>query len=210
MKNSNPIFLFISVAILTFQLVSCTKNETRYYADAEIPGLGIFSNTGNNLMTCYANDRSWRTADRRWSLFGLYGRRYEVYLSKRSMGSMQDTLMIDWYGYYADEQPILNSKISLWLFLPHGSLYASLSSLGGKRLHIDSTTGLFTTNTSQSPTGSALRGSGDVYFQTVRLDSLSIKRGEAIFSGLFEADFGSIKISRGRFDHAVSFEQVSF
>jgi hypothetical protein len=190
--------LFFSLPF--FLLARCSKNYTNYYPDGENDGLAIFSNTANNLLTCYINGKPWRTQDRNTSLFGRP--KYEVYIDKLVTNSPLDTLYIQWTGYYAADK---NNQGTLTLILPVAKnfSYKSLNTLQGQRLHIDTTNGFFAFNSSE-------KGSGNIYFHTAVFDSVSPSFYRGSISGLFDANFIATKITKGRFDHGITSEQVHF
>lgn len=59
---ANKIISVFCIAVLT--LIGCQKNLTNLFADDQSEGLYIFSNTGNNILSCYVNGTPWRTKDR--------------------------------------------------------------------------------------------------------------------------------------------------
>ena len=186
----------------------CTKNETKYYADQEDLGLGIFSNTGNNLLSCFIGGKAWRTYDRVISgLNPLY--RYEINMYRLPSGTLRDTLVINWQGGFADSAQLQAGSLNLFLFVPHDAMYQYLSGLQGKRLQINAGTGYFTTGIN-GLNSSNTKGTGNIYFQTARFDSVNAYTYRGNVSGLFDADFGSFTITKGRFDHIMTEPQIRF
>ena len=208
MKNkcSNNLLLLL---LITFIITGCTKNETRYYADAEDEGIAIFSNNGNNLLTCFIDNKPWRTVDRTVTIIFSSGTNYEVDIRKQVTNSIKDTLIIRWLGYYAAND---SSQGTLNLILPVAKnfSYKDFAALQGQRLHIDTTNGYFTTSISNLNLSNS-KGSGDIYFNIAKLDSIGTGGGYfGKMSGLFDANFSSFKITRGRFDHIIEPPQVHF
>lgn len=187
--------------LLLFVLVTgCTKNETHFYDDREAPGLGIFSNTGNNVFTCYIDGKAWRTQARRWGL-GVGGVQptLEVRISRQPIDSLTDFLDITWYGsYYGDLYS--PTYISLYISVPKNFSQADFVSWQGQRLTIDGINSYF-----QIGLGSnAQIGSGTIYFNLLELNNVSR------MSGLLEADFGTVKLTSGRFDHNLDDGVITF
>jgi hypothetical protein len=206
MKNSgikNIGLLLLSV----FIIAGCSKNETTYFADAEDEGIAIFSNTGNNLLTCFIDGKPWRTISRTTSGFNPRTS-YEVDIVKQITSSLQDTLSISWPGYFSTDS--LNPG-SLTLLLPVAKNfgYKDFSALQGRRLQIDTINGFFSTSISRLNTSNR-KGSGSIYFHAARLDSIGPNAYTGNISGLFEADFATFKITKGRFDHTIVPQQVFF
>ena len=191
------------VVILVFILSSsCKKNETVFFEDDEAQNLSVFSDKGNNVMSCYINGQSFRTQDRIVP-FGLFiGRiKPDINLGKISDGMGNDSLQISWYN---DENPQGVSRISLILPVQNGFSYPDFNLLEGKRLQIDGVNSYFQINY-----GKAEKGTGNIYFQRAYIipsDSTNISR----FSGIFEATLPSYKITKGRFDHVLTSNVVFF
>lgn len=186
-------------------LAACSKNDTQFYDDAEDEGLAIFSNTGNNILSCFIAGKPWRTVSRTSSLFSM-GINYEVDIEKLTTGSTVDTLIMNWRGYYQGST-LNEGYVSLHIAVPNNFSYSDLSLLSGKRLSINAATGYYSISISGTNPGSA-KGLGSIYFQTAKFDSIGIGQYSGKMSGLFEADFSSFKITRGRFDHIVTPEQI--
>jgi hypothetical protein len=206
MKSNRVKRLFL-LCLPGFLISGCSKNETNYYADAEDPGIAIFSNSGNNILSCFIEGKPWRTVSRTRSGFSTRTN-YEVEIIKQSTNSLSDTLIISWLGYYPakDSAP---GYLSLHLAVSQNFNYRDLSALQGQRLRINSTNDFFSTGINGLNTANT-KGSGSIYFHTARFDSIAPGAYRGNMSGLFEADFISFKITRGRFDHIITPEQVRF
>lgn len=189
------------LAVLT--LLGCRADYTEYYADREDEGLAIFSNTNNNLMSCFIAGQPWRTASRTTAGFSVRTN-YEIEIERQATFTAKDTLVIQWRGFY---QANKNSEgyISLHLALPSGFNFKDLSDMQGKRMIVDSSSGYFETAVYNSP---PIKGNGSIYFHTARFDSVAVDTYTGNMSGLFEADFNSFKITRGRLDHFITPEQI--
>ena len=194
------VFLIAPILLIT----GCTKDYTNYYPDDEDKGVAIFSSTANNVMGCFIDGKAWRTGSRTTSLFSPP--RYEVYITKQNTSSLLDTLSISWSGYYAENKDM---PAYLELILPVAKTfnYLDLSALRGQRLQLDTTNGFFSTSIPGLNNPNS-KGRGHIYFHTARFDSISPGVFKGTMSGLFEADFGSFKILRGRFDHNITEDQV--
>lgn len=197
---------YLFAGMLCLLLAGCTIEETVYYADGEDDGLAIFSNTGNNLLTCYYNGSGWRSSTRRFGGFNG-GRNYEVYIYRRTGTGPQDTLLFNWDGYFNNNNSN-TSYIGLVLHVPKNFSAASFNNLHQKRIALDTTTGYFTAYTGGGLNPARSKGTGSVYFHTALLDSIGPRTYLGRFNGLFEADFQNFKITRGRFDH--TFDNQNF
>jgi hypothetical protein len=182
-----------------FLLVGCTRNDTRYFADAEQSGIAIFSSTGNNLFSCFIDGKPWRTADRRGYLLSP-GLRYEISLQSESSGTTKDTLLISWEGYSGTKDTLRN-YITLRLAVDQGFGYKEMNALQGQRLTINGSKDYFSNYSEFN--GQNLTGSGHIYFHTLKIDSLGPGSYKGIMNGLVDADFGSSKLTNGRFDHVI-------
>jgi hypothetical protein len=203
MKNNNLPF----VALLFFFssiLFSC--NQTEFYADPQATGLGIFSNTGNNLMSGYIQNEPWRTRDRTTGGF-LGTARYELLINKQITSGVSDNLIFTWYGYPSTNNT-LNGDVSLVLSVPKNFGYRDLSALKGQRIALDTTNGYFTFSSSQPNTG---KGTGNIYFHNMQIDSVGPNNFTGRMSGLLDAKFGSsLILQNGRFDHSITAQQIQF
>lgn len=204
MKN-NCTKKWLSVFFTVFILLSCSKNATKYYADGQDKGIAIFSNTGNNLSSCFIAGKPWRTVARTSSGFRL-GTNYEVQINRQPATNAKDTLIIQWRGYYEADRNS-ESYLSLHYAVPANFTFRDLSALQGTRFSIDSTNGFFETGI---PDFNRVytKGKGNIFFQTARFDSVAANTFTGNISGLFDADFGSLQITKGRFDHFISSAQI--
>jgi hypothetical protein len=207
MKNicTKKILLFLVPGLL---IMGCSKNYTNYYADGEDNGIAIFSNTGNNVLSCFIDGKPWRTVDRKTSGFAYSRTSYEVYISKQLTNSLLDTLIITWEGYYPPNN-FSNGNLNLIIPVAKNFSYKDFSALQGQRLQIDTTTAFFSTSISGLNNNNT-KGKGNIYFYAAQLDSIGTSSYIGKMSGLFEADFGAFKITRGRFDHLLTPENVYF
>jgi hypothetical protein len=185
-------------------LTGCYKVETKYFSDAENNGLAIFSNTGNNIFTCYVNGVPWRTQDRTTGGF-LSGPQSEVYLSKQSDSSLPVQIIIQWDGFFQDSTFDLG-WVYLYITVPANFTNRDIRSLQGKRLVIDSASGHFLAYMGALGNYNYEWGTGSIYFNKASYDTTSAGG----LSGLLEADFPDFKITGGRFDHQLTSLQVQF
>jgi hypothetical protein len=205
-KNRTKRITQFLVAVLL--IMGCSKNYTNYYADGEDNRIAIFSNTGNNVLSCFIDGKPWRTVDRKTSGFVFSSTNYEVYITKQSTTSLLDTLIITWQGYYTADN---FSDGSLNLVIPVAKKFSfnNFSALQGQRLQIDTTTAFFTTSIS-GLRNSNRKGKGNIYFYSAQLDSIGASSYIGKISGLLDADFGTFKVTKGRFDHNITPIQISF
>ncbi len=196
------------IICLVFVFISCSKNDSNFYADGENDGLAIFSNTGNNVLTCFVDDKAWRTGDRSSFIFGPPGPRYEVDIAKQITNGPMDTLLFNWRGYFTPDRNSF-SYLSLALPIEKNFGFRNLSSFSGRRFKIDISTGVFSF---YSPTTSLnlINGRGNIYFHKVVFDSINPNMYSGRISGLFDADFNATKITKGRFDHNINSDNVWF
>ncbi|MFN8252731.1 MAG: hypothetical protein U0V75_12740 [Ferruginibacter sp.] len=189
-------------------LQGCTIESTNYYPDGQEDGLAIFSNTGNNLMTAYANNIPWQTRPRSVTVVLSSVKRYEVMLRKYNFNGIKDTLELLWTG---DQSANGNSTgdLGLSMIFPKGFGYRDFNALQGKRLAVDLNNGYFTATIGNLNAGN-VKGIGMVYFHTAALDSTGPGIYSGKISGLIEADFNGNKITKGRFDHTINSDQVFF
>lgn len=197
---TNYIFIAITLLVLT----GCTKNYTAYYADSEDPGLAIFSNKGNNLMTCYVNGKPWRTIDKETTILGS-GLRLDVSITRVTTNSAQDTLAFNWFGDYTINGAQAISQLSLLLPIPKTFAFKDIAALQGQRLSLDTLN-----NNGAFVISSGIKGNGNIYFQTAKIDSLSPGVYVGQLSGLLDANLPGYTIIRGRFDHSLSPEQLRY
>lgn len=198
---------FTCLLVTVNLLAGCSLNGTRYFADAENDGLAIFSNTGNNLLTCYINGEPWRTVSRQTKFIGPPRVGYEVYIRKQTSGVGRDTLSISWEGYFGTRDT-LRSFITARIAVDNGFTPRNLNAWQGQRITVAGNVGYFVN--SALSLNNVTMGTGHLYFHTLRLDSASNGVFTGYMSGLMDADFGTEKITNGRFDHAISTDQVQF
>jgi len=185
---------------LCLACLGCTKNLTTVVEDKERRGLAIFSNTKNNLMTCYIGATPWRTSPRIVN-FLIGGTRYELTVAKSATSSALDTLSFNWSGAFLGNIN-QNGNIGLVLPVPKTFDYTTFLSLQGQRLAINTTNGYFTLNLVNNNTVYG-KGTGNIYFHKAQLDSIGPRIYGGTLSGIFDADFNTIKVENGRFDHSV-------
>ncbi|CAN5722023.1 hypothetical protein BH11BAC3_BH11BAC3_38820 [soil metagenome] len=191
--------LFIAITLLV--LTGCTKNITKYNADSEDPGLAIFSNKGNNLMTCYVNGKPWKTTDKKTTSTGP-GLIPEVVIRRMMTNSTQDTLIFSWLGDYQVNGPQAIAQLNLLLPIPKTFTIKDIAALQGQRLSIDTLS-----NNGAFAISSTVSGNGNIFFETVKIDSISPGNYFGQLSGLLDANLPGYAITRGRFDHSLSLGQ---
>ena len=186
--------------LLNIVAIGCRIDSTNYYADGTDTGLAIFSNTGNNVMSCYIDGKPWRTFSRTFTGFSP-GTSYEISISRFRNPTGTDTLSIDWRGYFQPNNSDAGT-ITLRLSLPPGFTYRNLNALHGQRFTIDNTNGRFIARVDRTGIVNSL-GAGSIYFNTARFDSIGLASYRGVISGLLEAGSGTVRITRGRFDHQI-------
>ena len=111
MKTNDLIILCIIFLFPCVVLTCCYKVDyTRFYEDAQAPGLSIFSDKADNLMTCYAGNEPWKTYDR-------INNSYEVNIERFITSDTADLLMINWYGEGGDYNFTFTGEISFVLLI---------------------------------------------------------------------------------------------
>lgn len=176
-------------------LMSCEKNYTVFLEDDDAEDLSVFSDNGNNVMTCYINGKSFRTKDR-IVRYGFYAHDdTEINLSKYVFDADSDTLIIRWQANPSSPEP---SSISLVLPVKKDFSYNDFNAFNGKRLAVDGVNGYFMINQY-----SWEKGTGNIYFHQASLLQNDPDGTGSHFSGIFEATLPSYKITRGRFDHSL-------
>ena len=205
MKNNN-LLSFTLLFIFSSILFSCVKNETKIYSDDQANGLAIFSNTENNLMSCYIQNLPWRTKDR--TSGGLLGNaRYELLINRQITSGLKDKLIFTWY-VNPTVNTTVNGDIALVLAVPKVFGYKELSALKGQRLALDTLNGYFTFS---SPLTNLIKGTGNIYFHDMQVDSIGPNNFKGRMSGLMDAKFGiSSILTNGRFDHNITAAQIQF
>jgi hypothetical protein len=203
MKNNNLLF---SALLFFFSSILFSCNHTQFYADPQANGLGIFSNTGNNLMSCYIQNEPWRTRDGTTGGF-LGNTTYELFINRQITSGVSDNLIFTWYVNPTTNNT-LNGDISLVLSVPKNFGYRELSAFKGQRIALDTTNGYFTFSSILS---NGSKGSGNIYFHNIQIDSIGPNNFTGPMSGLLDAKFGSsLILSNGRFDHNISAAQIRF
>jgi len=190
-------------AALLLLLTSCKKNLTNLFADEQSQGLYIFSNTGNNILSCYVNGIPWRTKDRiAYSGLVMPGNTdYELNIYKFARGGNNDTLVFRWEGKFVDADT--TTLIVLGLSVKKGFTKEDFNTLQGQRLIIDSTiNGYFTTNINGTIAGT--KGNGSIYFNKANIDSIGN------LSGLFETTINGLRFTKGRFDAQLNRQMCRF
>lgn len=204
MKKKNN--LLFSALLFFFSSILFSCNHTEFYADPQATGLGIFSNTGNNLMSCYIQTQPWRTRDRTSGGF-LGTTTYELFIDRQITSGISDNLIFTWYGNPTANNT-LNGDVSLVLSVPKFFGYRELSALKGQRIALDTTNGYFRFSSSQPNTG---KGTGNIYFHNIQIDSIGPNNFTGRMSGLLDAKFGSsLILLNGRFDHNITAAQIQF
>lgn len=169
--------------------------------------MSIFSDKADNVMSCYIDDKPWKTFDRTFGGFSPTSH-YEAYITRQITSAAEDTLTISWLGRLEANNSDSFYEISIVLPVSKNFTYADFNNLQGKRLTLDTTNGFFMVSDPSLYNG--IKGSGSIYFHFAKLDNISSNVYSGRMSGIFEADLGSIKIRSGRFDHSIDPEQVRF
>lgn len=201
MKKNNDSLFFALLFFFSSTLFGC--KQTEFYADPYADGLGIFSNTQNNLMSCYIKNEPWRTIDR--TTGGFLGRpTYELFINKEITSGTKDNLVFTWYVNTTVNNTV-KADVSLILAIPKVFGYKELSAFKGQRLVLDTLNGYF------SFPLTAAKGTGNIYFHDMQIDSISTNNFTGRMSGLLDAKFGSSSIlTNGRFDHSITSAQIHF
>jgi hypothetical protein len=204
MQKNNFIIIIRLFFLLAVFFIGCRKNSTNFYADGQDKGLGIFSNTGNNLLSCYINNLPWRTTDRTQGIFGRTG--YEIYITRQISNSPSDTLIINWPQLYGPDS-MQNGLLTLALPIQKNFSYKDIAGLNGQRLTINNSNGYLFLSTHLI----FAKGTGTVYFKQFQIDSIGVNTFSGRLSGLIEANFSNAAVlSRGRFDHILEPSQINF
>jgi hypothetical protein len=202
MKKNN--YGIISLLIIVLIVAGCEKNDTKGYPDPEDPGIAIFSNTGNNILSCYIDNKPWRTIDRITPI--LSAQQYELNIRKQVTGSSSDTLEFLWTGYYSSNSNSLGVLLCRFA-VPKNFSYKSFSGLKAQRISINNSNGYFTNDINL---GNNSKGPGNIYFHTATLDSIGPNTYTGKMSGIFDASLPALKITKGRFDHTIIPAQIYF
>jgi len=201
------IFIPFFICSLVFIFIAgCRKNESFYYADPDAPALDIFSNKGNNVMSCYVDGAPYESTARNTGGFLSPGNT-ELVIERQRTNSPLDTLTITW-TIEINKNFSTERYFGLALPIPKNFVFSDLSLFNGQRLVIDSTNGYFFFG--NDPYYSLFqRGKGVIYFNTAKFDSTN-NGYQGLMSGLFEASINSMQISSGRFDDGITNTQVRF
>lgn len=183
---------WIGVAFILMALASCERNDTVFYEDDDAENLSVFSNMGNNVMSCYINGNPFRTRDRILRGARLYP---EIELFKDGSAPDADTLTINWQ---ADSDAHNPYSVSVVLAVKKGFSYDDFTALNNTRLTVNGTNGYFMVNHNHSE-----KGIGNIYFNRAILMPANAAGISNQLSGVFEATLPSLKITRGRFDHTL-------
>jgi hypothetical protein len=199
-------FVLLSVCCVCW--LGCKKNYTRYFPDPNSNGQAIFSNTANNLMTCFIQGKPWRSTDR--SSGGLITpvNRSELSLYYMDIAGGSDTLRISWEGYYLEDVAAsANSVVVLKLPVPDGFSKANFSQFKGKRLSLNGTNGYGVVS---APGIEQPFCNANIYFHEAVLHTRANGTDSGYISGLFELSAPAFVLSSGRFDHFLGQYEVQW
>ncbi|MBX2924442.1 MAG: hypothetical protein KF746_19730 [Chitinophagaceae bacterium] len=187
---------WIIISLVAISLCSCDKNYTVFYEDDDAKDLSVFSDMGNNVMSCYIDGHPFRTRDRVYEGGFSRGVLYpEIELFKDDSGSDSDTLTINWQ---ADSDASNPYSVSVVLAVKKEFAYSDFNEFNNTRLVIDGVSGYFMVNHNRSE-----KGTGSIYFHKAILMPGNVVGINNQLSGIFEATLPSFKITRGRFDHTL-------
>jgi len=203
MKKNNHFIILLLIAAGSF--MGCEKNDTRGYPDPEDPAIAIFSNTGNNILSCYMDNKPWRTIDRTTPILSG-GPLYEVLIHKKTGTAISDTLEFLWQGYFTPNTGNPGTLL-LRFAVPTNFSYKNFSGFNAQRIVVNGSNGYFTTDINLANNS---KGTGTIYFHTAQLDSVGPNSYAGKMSGLFEANLPAFKITKGRFDHTLQPGQINF
>lgn len=205
MKINTVKGLIILVSLLPMILFfGCRKNVTHFYEDENNNGLSIFSNSGNNIMSCYVNGRIWRTINREIS-GGFSGpSSYELEIYRDTSSITNDIIQFEWIGDFGGTIASYD-KITMLLKVPKKFPFTRLKEFNNRRIQLDTTNGYFYSNIG-GINNYYKKAPGVVFFQSLKYDSISPSFYRGKMAGLFEANFPNFKITNGRFDHTLVVE----
>lgn len=187
---------WVMVFVLSISLISCDKNYTVFYEDDDAKDLSVFSDMGNNVMSCYINGYSFRTRDRIYDAGFSRGHLIpEIELFKDDSGSDSDALTIHWRADVPSPNP---HSVSVVLLVKKGFSHSDFNDFNNTRLVIDGVNGYFMVNNNRLE-----KGTGSIYFHRAVLVPGNTVGFTNRLSGVFEAILPSFKITRGRFDHTL-------
>ncbi|HRN56854.1 MAG TPA: hypothetical protein PLL71_10400 [Agriterribacter sp.] len=186
----------VIVLILSISLISCEKNYTVFYEDDDAKDLSVFSDMGNNVMSCYIDGHPFRTRDRVYKAGFSRGILYpEIELFKDDSGSDSDTLIINWRADVLAPNP---HSVSVVLVIKKDFTYSDFNDFNNTRFVIDGVNGYFMVDDNRSE-----KGTGSIYFHKAILMPDNTVGVNNQLSGVFEASLPSFQITRGRFDHTL-------
>lgn len=183
---------FLIYVFILLSLSACKKNLSVFWEDDDAENLAVFSNTGNNIMSCYTNGMPFSTVPRmmRTSFPGsLYS--FELDVSRH----LKDSLKITWYGNKINEFGTSEESISVVFYVNKNFTLGEFNSLTGQRLRLDGKNGYFLMKSRGNE-----KGIGNIYFHKAESNIVN-GDAEGEISGLFDAQFSDMKITKGRFDH---------
>lgn len=187
---------WVMVFVLSISLISCDKNYTVFYEDDDAKDLSVFSDMGNNVMSCYINGHPFRTRNRVYDAGFIRGHfEPEIELFKDGSGRDNDTLTIHWQ---ADVLSLNPYAVSVVLVVKKDFTYNDFNEFNNTRLVIDGVNGYFIVNDNRLE-----KGTGSIYFHRAILMPGNATGVNNRLSGVFEAVLPSFKITRGRFDHTL-------
>jgi hypothetical protein len=131
-----------------------------------------------------------------------------VHIVRQATTTVSDTLQLAWYGYFSTNNSG-TGNLFCRLAIPKNFSYKSFTALAGQRLSINATNGYFATNITGINVSNT-KGSGNIYFHSAQLDSIGPNAYSGKMSGLYDADFLSFKITKGRFDHILVPNMINF
>jgi hypothetical protein len=181
---------WVVVIALSIALVSCDKNYTVFYEDDDANSLSVFSDMGNNVMSCYINGYPFRTRDRIYD--GGFSRGHfepEIELFKDDSGNDSDTLTIYWR---ADVLSPNTHAVSVVLAVKKDFTYSDFNDFNNIRLMIDGVNGYFMVDYNRLE-----KGTGSIYFHRAILVPGNTAGFTNRLSDVFEAVLPSFKITRG-------------
>lgn len=183
---------FLILFVLVLSLSACKKNLSVFWEDDDARDLAIFSDTGNNIMSCYVNGNPFSTLPRNitYSFPGSFSN-YEVEVNRHQL----DSVSVKWHGRKTDNSGNPEESITVVFYLNKNFTIGEFNALSGQRLNLDGNNGYFLMKSK----GDA-KGTGNIYFHKAEVNFVNGKY-EGSIAGLFDARFPDVKITKGRFDH---------
>jgi hypothetical protein len=189
-------------------LLSCEKNSTRYFTDPNSKEQAIFSNTGNNLMTCFIQGKPWRTTDRTSGGVFTPVDVSEMYINYLNTTTANDTLILEWQGYYtSDTLATITSSVFVKLPVPNGFTKQQFAQFKGQRLSLDGSNGY---GMVYAPGINEPYCKVNIYFHDAGLLRTANARDSGMLSGLLTMSAPSFSLTNGRFDHLLLSNQVQW